>query len=374
VPADRDPWEPVTGHRRVEAGRAPTAGMLDLDGSAGGGQLLRTALALSAVTGRAFEMTGIRGDRPEPGLKSQHLAAVEAVAAACDAEVTDAEYGSEALTFEPGPVHPGEYEVDIGTAGSVLLVFDALVPLSAALDEGEDLVVRATGGTDVKWAPTTDHYRQVKLPLARRAGLDARVAVSRHGFYPAGGGEASFRLGSADLQPLELRDIGPTERLDVHAVAAEPLADADVAERGARAARQSLRDLTALPVGTHPEYVETDSPGAVLTVVAHGADGRAGFTGLGEKGKPMEEVAGDAVGAFDRFRRAGGTAEEGPAVDSHTADQLAVVLALAGGRLTTRRLTDHLRTNRDLVAAFGGGLELAGGDPAVVRCDDPLDI
>ncbi|WP_254821310.1 RNA 3'-terminal phosphate cyclase [Haloglomus halophilum] len=347
--------------------------MLDLDGSAGGGQLLRTALALSAVTGRAFEMTGIRGDRPEPGLKSQHLAAVEAVADACDADVAEAEYGSETLTFEPGPVRPGEYEVDIDTAGSMLLVFDALLPLSAALDDDEELVVRATGGTDVKWAPTTDHYRRVKLPFARRAGLDARATVSRRGFYPAGGGEASLRLGSADPHPLELRDTGPVERLSVHSVAAEALADADVAERGARAARQSLRDLTPLPVETHPEYVETDSPGAVLTVVAHGADGRAGFTGLGEKGKPMEEVAGDAVGAFDRFRRADGTANDGPAVDGHTADQLAVVLALAGGEVTTRRLTDHLQTNRDLVAAFGGDLELTEGDPAVVRCTDPLD-
>jgi RNA 3'-terminal phosphate cyclase (ATP) len=346
--------------------------MLDLDGSDGGGQLLRTALALSAVTGESFEMTGIRGDRPEPGLKPQHLAAVEAVAEACDAEVTDAEYGSETLTFEPGPVRPSEYVVDVGTAGSVLLVFDAVLPLAAALDGDEELVVRATGGTDVKWAPTTDHYRRVKLPLARRAGLDAHAAVSRRGFYPAGGGEASLRLGAGDLEPLELTDSDATERLTVHSVAAEALADADVAERGARAARQALRDATALPVETHPEYVETDSPGAVLTVVAHDADGRAGFDGLGEKGKPMEDVAGDAVGAFGRFRRAGGTADGGPAVDIHTADQLAVVLALAGGAVTTRRLTDHLRTNRDLVAAFGGSLELDGGDPAVVRCDEPL--
>ncbi|WP_276260437.1 RNA 3'-terminal phosphate cyclase [Haloglomus litoreum] len=346
--------------------------MLELDGSAGGGQLLRTALGLSAVTGRSFEMTGIRGDRPDPGLKPQHLAAVEAVAAACDAAVADAEYGSETLTFEPGPVRPGEYEVDIDTAGSVLLVFDALVPLSVALDRDEELVVRATGGTDVKWAPTTDHYRRVKLPLARRAGIDARVALSRRGFFPVGGGEASLRLGSADPSPLELTGAGPTERLAVHSVAAEALADADVAERGARAARQALRDLTRLPVETHPEYVETDSAGAVLTVVAHGPDAGAGFDGLGEQGKPMEDVAGDAVGAFDRFRRAGGTAEGGPAVDVHTADQLAVVLALAGGEVTTRRLTDHLRTNRDLVAAFGGSLELDGGDPATVRCDDPL--
>ncbi|MFB6206309.1 MAG: RNA 3'-terminal phosphate cyclase [Haloglomus sp.] len=349
--------------------------MLELDGSAGGGQLLRTALGLSAVTGEPFEMTGIRGDRPEPGLKPQHLAAVEAVANVCDAEVSDAEHGTAALTFEPGPVRPGEYEVDVGTAGSVLLVFDALLPVAAALDADAELVVRATGGTDVKWAPTTDHYRRVKLPLARRAGLDARVAVSRRGFYPAGGGEASLTLRGSALEPLDLVDSGPTERLVVHSVAAEALADADVAERGARAARQALRDLTPSPVETHPDYVETDSPGAVVTLVAITADGRAGFDALGERGKPMEDVAGDAVGAYERFRAARESTVDAarPAVDGHTADQLAVVLALAGGRLTTRRLTDHPRTNRDLVAAFGGDLELVEGDPVTVRCVEPLE-
>ena len=347
--------------------------MLELDGSAGGGQLLRTALALSAVTGEPFEMAGIRGDRPEPGLKPQHLAAVEAVAAACDAEVTDADHGSETLTFEPGPVRPGTYEVDIETAGSVLLVFDALLPLATTLDDGEELVVRATGGTDVKWAPTTDHYRRVRLPLARRAGVAAHAAVSRRGFYPAGGGEAALTLRSGDPQPLDLRDPGPTERVTVHSVAATALADADVAERGARAARQALRDVTTCPVETAGDYVESDSPGAVVTLVAHADAARAGFDALGERGKPMEDVAAAAVRDYEQFRRRGPDAGSGrPAVDVHTADQLATLLALAGGEVTTSRLTDHLVTNRDLVARFGGDLELHAGDPATVGCAEPL--
>jgi RNA 3'-terminal phosphate cyclase (ATP) len=349
--------------------------MYELDGSAGGGQLLRTALALSAVTGEPFEMSGIRGGRPEPGLKPQHLAAVDAVAAACDADVSGADYGSESLRVEPSAVEAGEYEVDIGTAGSVLLAFDAVLPLAVALAPGEELVLRATGGTDVKWAPTTDHYRRVKLPLVRRAGLDARVAVSRRGFYPAGGGEAILRLrGTGGLDALDLTDSGPTERLVVHAVAAAGLADADVAERGARAARQALRESTTTRVETATDYVESDSPGAVLTLLAEGGDTRAGFDALGEQGKPMEDVAGDAVGAFRRFRQTGGTAAGNPAVDVHTADQLAVVLALSGGRLTTRRATDHLRTNRDLVAAFGGDLVVEEqGESCLVRCAGPLD-
>jgi RNA 3'-terminal phosphate cyclase (ATP) len=347
--------------------------MLELDGGAGGGQLLRTALSLSAVTGRSFEMTAIRGDRPEPGLKPQHLAAVEAVAAVCDADTTGAERGSETLVFEPGPVQPGTYEVDIDTAGSLLLVFDALLPLGVALDAEEELVVHATGGTDVKWAPTADQYRRVKLPLVRRTGLDARAYVLRRGFYPVGGGRATLRVAPPDdgLDRLSLTDPGPVERLTVRSVAATDLFDARVAERGAAAAVERLRALVDCAVESDADYVESDCPGAVLSVRADLADSRAGFDALGEKGRPVEDVADAAVDDFVAFHATG---DDGavPAVDGHTADQLAVVLALAGGRLTTPRLTDHLRTNSDLVAAFGGDIELAAGEPAVVRCDEPL--
>ena len=347
--------------------------MLELDGGAGGGQLLRTALSLSAVTGQPFEMTAIRGDRPEPGLKPQHLAAVEAVAAVCDADTTGAERGAERLVFDPGPVQPGEYEVEIDTAGSLLLAFDAVLPLAVALDAAEELVVHATGGTDVKWAPTADHYRRVKLPLVRRTGLDARAHVFRRGFYPVGGGRATLRLAPpADgLDRLSLTDPGPVDRLTVRSVAATDLFDARVAERGAEAAVERLRGLADCTVAGEAEYVESDCPGAVLSVRADLAGSRAGFDALGEKGRPVEDVADAAVEGFAAFRAAGDDATV-PAVDGHTADQLAVVLALAGGSLTTPQLTDHLRTNADLVAAFGGDIELGVGSPATVACGSPL--
>jgi RNA 3'-terminal phosphate cyclase (ATP) len=350
--------------------------MLELDGSDGGGQLLRTALSLSAVTGEPFEMRGIRGDRPEPGLKPQHLAAVEAVAAACDATVAGDEHGSEELTFEPGPVRGGDHEVDIGTAGSVFLVFDAVLPVAAALDDGEELVVRATGGTDVKWAPTTDHYRRVKLPLVRRTGLDARAFVDRRGFYPAGGARATLRLRPPDdeLDALDLRTSGEIERVVVRSVAAEALADARVAERGAETAAQELAGVTDVPVETATEYVDTVSPGAVVGVQPRYRHSRAGFDALGEKGTPMEEVAEAAVAAFDDSGLPTRTADGGgPAVDVHTADQLAVVLALAGGTVVAPRVTDHIETNRGLMAAFGGALELdERADGVTLRCREPL--
>jgi RNA 3'-terminal phosphate cyclase (ATP) len=181
--------------------------VIDLDSSDGGGQLVRTALSLSAVRGVPFRMERVRGDRPNPGLKRQHLACVEAVAALTDADVEGAAVGSETLRFEP-TVRPGaatapdEVAVDVGTAGSVTLVADTLLPLATRIDGP----VRAdlTGGTDVRWSPSTDYLRRVKLPLLRSFGLDADVGVDRRGFYPAGGGTLDLRLRPSSLDPIEL--------------------------------------------------------------------------------------------------------------------------------------------------------------------------
>jgi RNA 3'-terminal phosphate cyclase (ATP) len=164
----------------------------ELDGSAGGGQLLRTALSLAALTGEPFRMSGIRGERPEPGVKPQHLACVRAVARTCDATAEGAEPGATELTFRPGSLEGGVVDVDVGTAGSVALVFDSLLPVAVGLP-GE-LRVHARGGTHVRWAPTTDHHRLVKLPVLQAHGLSATLEVDRHGFYPAGGGTATLRL------------------------------------------------------------------------------------------------------------------------------------------------------------------------------------
>ncbi|WP_380674314.1 RNA 3'-terminal phosphate cyclase [Salinigranum sp. GCM10025319] len=165
---------------------------LDLDGSDGGGQLLRTALTLACLSERAFEMTGIRADRPTSGVRPQHLACVEAAATLTEATVEGDAVGSETLTFRPTRPPKGDTSVDVGTAGSVALVFDTVLPLAVGLDA--PVSVTATGGTDVKWAPTFDYLRRVKLPLLARYGLAAAVDLHRRGFYPVGGGEATLHV------------------------------------------------------------------------------------------------------------------------------------------------------------------------------------
>ncbi|MEF8860178.1 MAG: RNA 3'-terminal phosphate cyclase [Haloarculaceae archaeon] len=339
--------------------------MLDLNGSEGGGQLVRTALACSALTGQPFRMTGVRGARPSPGLRPQHLAAIRAVTAVCDAAVSGAEEESEELQFDPGPVADGEYEVAVGTAGSVPLVFDAVLPVAYGLSEPLDL--RATGGTDVKWAPTADHYRTVKLPIVRRAGLEAEMTVRRRGFYPGGGGEATLSLSPSEPRELELLDRGPLRSVTVTSVAAESLAEAEVAERQAEAAVETLEALDpSVVVEPTVEYAESDSPGSAVLVRAEYEGSLAGFDALGERGRPAEEVGRAAAGAFARFE-AGDPCEA--AVDEYTADQLVLPLAVAGGEATVPRITDHVATNVEVVRSFGADVrvvEAGAGPPRVV--------
>jgi RNA 3'-terminal phosphate cyclase (ATP) len=340
--------------------------MLELDGSGGGGQLVRTALACSALTGEPFRMTDVRGARPNPGLRPQHLAAVRAVAAACDAEATGAEEGSEEFEFDPGHVSGGEHEVAVGTAGSVPLVFDAVLPVAYALDA--PLSIHATGGTDVKWAPTADHQRTVKLPLVRRAGLEAETSVERRGFYPAGGGRASLSLSPSDPRALELTERGPLRSVAVASVASRSLADREVAERQAEAAVEALESEDTLdpgvPVESTVEYAESTSPGSAVLLRVEYEGSLAGFDALGERGRPAEEVGETPVEAFAEFH-AGDT---GAAVDAHTADQLVLPLAVAGGTAVIPRVTDHVATNVDLLEAFGADvrIEEADGPPRIV--------
>lgn len=329
--------------------------MIEIDGARGGGQVVRTAAGLAAVTGRPVRVEAVRGDRPTPGLKPQHVAAVEAVAAACDADLEGAEEDSEALIVRPGRVRGGEFAVDVGTAGSLPLVFDAVLPLAVALPDSLELT--ATGGTDVAWSPPVEYLRRVKLPLLAGYGFRGSVTVERAGFYPAGGGRATLRLAPSTLAAPDVTDRGSLEAVGIYSTASESLADAEVADRQADAARA---ELTALP-GSVPAVVEraahvpADSPGSSLVLAAEFERSRAGFTALGERGKPAEEVAADAVADFAAFRA--GTA----AVDDRLADQLLPVLALAGGRLTVPAVTDHVESQRAVLEAFGADLRIEGG-------------
>lgn len=341
--------------------------MLELDRVEGGGQVVRTALALAAATGEAVRLSDIRGGRPNPGLRPQHLAAVEAVAAVCDADVEGATEDSETLSFRPGDLHGGEVEVDIGTAGSATLLFDALLPLAAVLPD--PLTVVATGGTDVKWAPPLDYARWVKLPLLSRFGLEAVLTPDARGFYPAGGGRVTLSLAPSALSAIDLVERGDLRSVDVHSMASESLVGSEVAGRQAQGAVEALDEMGVPSEVARVEYAETRSTGSVLVLDAAYEATRAGFDALGERGTPAEDVGRAAVEEFAAFHVGFG------AVDDHMADQVLPFLAFAGGEVLVPHVTDHVATHIDVLDAFGCRVERTDREEGGVLLSvaDPLD-
>ena len=325
--------------------------MQSIDGAEGGGQMLRTALALAACTATPVEITAIRGERPTPGLQAQHLAAVELVASVCDADVRGAELGSEALEFRPGDEWATTQSVDVGTAGSLTLLFDTVLPLATVVDE--QIVATATGGTDVKWSPAIDYYRRVKLPLLARAGLAATVTVDRTGFYPAGGGNATLTASLCELTPLTLDQRGELAGVAIYSKASDDLESASVAERQASHAADRLAEENLPVVEQSAEYVPTHSPGSVIVLAGRYDHTTLGVDTLGERGVPSESVADDAVDQFLRLHDAGSV------VDPQMGDQLMVMLALAGGTVRIPRVTPHIETNLSVIEKFGLPLSLS---------------
>ena len=323
------------------------AELLQIDGSEGegGGQILRTALALSMVTGRPFEVFSLRAGRSRPGLRPQHLMCVKASAKICSAAVTGAKLGSMAVRFEPGAVKPGTYTFEIGTAGSTSLVLHTLaLPLALASSR---TVLTITGGTHVAFAPTFHFLARQWAVLLGRLGIDVELDLKRAGYYPAGGGEIRAKVRPASsIQPLTLGPRGELESLDgASAVSNLPHS---IAVRQTRRALARL-DAEGLAAGLELLALPSRGKGTMLQLVStYEGGGRACHDALGAIGKRAEQVADDACDALLDFLRTRG------AVDAHTADQLILPLALADGpsEFPVPAVTSHLLTNARVIQRF----------------------
>lgn len=309
--------------------------MLELDAShgEGGGQVLRTALALSAATETSVRLENVRGERDPSGLKAQHHAAVKLLQQMSDADVEGDSIGSEEVLFEPHGVEAGSYSVDVGTAGSTTLVAAAGV-LAATAAEG-DVEFSVTGGTDVRWSPSVDYLQEVTAPLLEKAGVNVDVDVVRRGHYPEGGGEIAVEVEEVELRPLEIPERG--DLVSVGGRCHVSNLPTHITERMAESARESL---PRLDVDVEIEEKEEDavSTGTSIVLWAEYENTVLGASALGERGVPAEEVGEEAA---DRLRR---EMESVGTVDRYSGDQLAPFVALAGGGYHAPEVTSHLDT------------------------------
>lgn len=319
--------------------------MLTIDGSQGegGGQILRTALALAMVTGTALQIERIRARRAKPGLMAQHLVCVRAAQEVCGAEVEGAELGSGRLCFRPGLIRAGHYRFVIGTAGSTTLVFQTLLPALLLADAPS--TVELEGGTHNAMAPSVDFIRLAFLPALRRMGIEVEMSLLRHGFYPVGGG-----LWRATIKPWREKRplclLEPGECLRREAVAISARLPAHVAQR-------ELAQIRAMLGWTeqecHGREVASPGPGNVLSLRLYHREQNLVVDSVGHKGLPAEQVASTAVAELRRVQAAG------VPVDGHLADQLLVPLALgAGGEFRTLAPTRHTLTNLDVIHSLTG--------------------
>jgi len=319
----------------------------------GGGQIVRTTIALSALTGKPVHLSRIRDKRPNPGLQAQHVVAVKAVGAISNAETSGLIQGSRELTFTPRGHTAGRFNFDVGTAGSIPLILQALMP-STAYAPGP-VEFELVGGTDVRWSPSIDYLRLIELPLLQLMGYRATIQVHRRGHYPRGGGRVSVSIQpTATLKAIQfleraqlsgIEGISHCARLPSH-----------VAQRQATTAREKLKSegfgdanitIESYPPDRDPHF----APGSGITLSAKFANGAIlGSDSIGERGKPAESVGLDAA-----TKLLAELASKAP-IDRHMGDILIPYMAVAEGQseINVSELTTHTTTNIKVAEMVAG--------------------
>lgn len=339
--------------------------MLHIDGSyrEGGGQIIRTALALSALTRIPFRAEKIRHNRPKPGLKHQHLCCINALEKLSDARVKGAQLGSSAIEFVPGKTTHGTLWLDIGTAGSITLLLQSLLLPSMFADNKVQLKIK--GGTDTKWSMPIDYFTHVILDHFKDFA-SIKIETQKRGYYPKGQGFVELSI----IPVLHINDfknthefishlrtsvkrINLTEKVPVFQIrgissASQILKSADVAKRQATGAKEKIGSF--YPVNIEEEYEQTASVGTIITLWTVCKQGKVaiGADALGERGKRAETVGATAA------EKLLGVLNSDAVADSHLADNIIPLLALVGGRIKTETITEHIRSNIYVCETFLG--------------------
>ncbi|MBN9168114.1 MAG: RNA 3'-terminal-phosphate cyclase [Myxococcales bacterium 68-20] len=317
--------------------------VIDGGGGEGGGQIVRTALTLSMVTGTPVTIENVRAGRAKPGLLRQHLTALRAAQEVSNAEVTGDELGSRTVTFSPRTVRGGTYRFDVGSAGSAMLVVQTLLP--ALLSARDASVVEVSGGTHNPMSPPYPFFETTYLPLLRRMGAKISSELVAAGLYPAGGGLVRVEIQACPaLGALVLEERGAIRAKRIRALSSRLPAHVAQREIAALVGLLGWHDADA-----RPEVVTSAGPGNVLLALVEAEHVTEVFSGFGERGVRAEEVAARVA------REVRAWLEADVPVGEHLADQLVLPMALgAGGSFRTVTPTTHLRTHVELLRRFLG--------------------
>ena len=340
--------------------------MIIVDGSMmeGGGQLLRMTTTYSAIISEPVKVENVRSGRSDPGLKPQHLTTIRAAAEMCGAQLSGDRAGSEEIEFSPGTIRGGDYRFDIGTAGSVALLLQCLTPIAAYADG--PVKIKVIGGTAVKWSPPIPFLENVVWNAFNQMGLDCRLMVKRHGFYPKGGGEVEAHIRPVKhLNPLSITQ-SPVKV--VHGLSLCGGLPGHVALRQGKAAQNALKKAKLKPRIDVVALEDRDTPLSPGSLICLWSDAMyLGSCALCERGKSAEAVGAEAAEALISYIRSGAQ------VDPHTADHLILPMSLAYGEssFTTCELSLHALTAIRLAETFTDSrfrVEGGEGRPSRVTC------
>ena len=341
--------------------------IIEIDGAfgSGGGQILRTAISLSAVTKKPCHVFNIRRGRPKPGLMPQHLLGTQALAQLCSGVLEGDNLGSEEIKFYPGEIVRDRISINIPTAGSITLVLQTLIPPSLftrAIAKGEEETLVSSpaptsikisfngGATDTFFSPTIDYFQYVFLKILEKMGRKIEINILRRGYYPEGGAKVEVKIFPSKLKNLNLVERGALKKIIAISGASQFLEDKKVAERQLAGVREILGKLK-LPVEEKIEYYDTQCPGSQICLIAEFENTIIGTDNLGKLGKRTEDIGKEAV--LELLKEAKTQA----CLDKHLADQILPYLALTSGKsqITVSEITNHCKTNIWVIEKFLDG-------------------
>lgn len=322
---------------------------LEIDGSygSGGGAILRIATALSSITGKSIKIYDIRKKKSNPGLRTQHLKGIQAVAKLCNARVKNAKLNSTEIEFYPKDLEPKDLRVKVKTAGSIGLIFQTLqIPCSQTR---ENIEIKIDGGaTYGKWAPTIGYVKNILFSFLKKIGYEPNIQIIREGFYPKGGAKVNFKVFPWEPKPLNLIKQGEIESISGTSISSKSLKKAEVSKRQAEKAKKVLKDYFGINPNINYSYTSTDCPGSGIVLWIKTNKTVIGYDVIGEKGIPSEKIGKKAArGLINQWK------SKAP-IDEFMSDQILPFLALAKekSKIKVAKLTDHCLTNIWLIEKF----------------------